>query len=210
MVAQSGTPSKHLEVVHSESLYGGIVRGLLSGNSAAASALYRHFGQRVNRLVWKLLGADQEHDDVVQQVFIQVLGSIKTLSDPERLESWIIGVTVHTVRKEIRKRQIHRRLMPFYQWSRAEPQTRDPETALLARQFYQVLETLKTDDRIVFSLFFIEGYTLSEIAEVGQYSLPTAKRKLKHARLAMMKRIRKDPVLAGWVEELDREEASHG
>ena len=100
--------------------------------------------------------------------------------------------------------------MPFYQWSRAEPQTRDPETALLARQFYQVLETLKTDDRIVFSLFFIEGYTLSEIAEVGQYSLPTAKRKLKHARLAMMKRIRKDPVLAGWVEELDREEASHG
>lgn len=209
MVTQSPNPSKHLEVVHSESLYAGIVRGLLAGSSAAASALYRHFGQRVNRLVWKLLGADQEHDDVVQQVFINVLGSIKTLRDPERLESWIVGVTVHTVRKEIRKRQIRRRLMPFTDWPRAEPQTRDADSALVARQFYQVMETLKADDRIVFGLFFVEGYTLAEVAEAGGYSLPTAKRKLKHAKSAMMKRIRKDPVLAGWMEELDREEASH-
>src|ERR1041384_6408769 len=76
--------------------------------AAAARAVYSRFSNDVNRLVWRVLGADAEHDDVVHQVFVNVMGGLHKVRDPEALSVWMGSVCVKTVRSEIRRRRRRR------------------------------------------------------------------------------------------------------
>lgn len=177
-----------------------IVEGLRAGDVGAAAEFYDRFGAKVNRLVWRLLGADTEHDDVVNQAFVNILSSIHKLRHPEAFDDWICGITVNTVRKEIRSRKYRRILVsvPEYQDRRAED--RDPEKQALIQRVFGILNAMKTEDRIAFVLRFIEGNTLGEVAVSGGYSLATAKRRIARARKDFLKRARKDTALASFAE----------
>ena len=178
-----------------------IVDGVLNRDSRAAAVLYDRYSDHVNRLVWRILGGDEEHDDVVQQVFLNALGSMGKLRDPEALEGWLVGITINTVRREIRGRKARRifRLVPGT--SELPYDSLDPDSQLVAPRFYEVLARLKTADRIVFTLRFVEGYTLGECAGACGCSLATVKRRLTRAKRAFFKHARMDPVLASWIEE---------
>lgn len=193
--------SQRARLIHRHDSMEGLVQGLRDGDAAAALAFYRRFGDLVNRLVWRLLGADPEHDDVVQQVLIQILSSIDKLKEPSSLESWVIGVTINTVRKEIRSRRYRRLLHPAATTEEPLAQDVSPDGRLAARRFYQVLEGMRAEHRTLLGLRFVEGYTLNEIAVYCGYALATAKRKLRRAEMAFEKRARRDPILASWIEE---------
>src|SRR5678815_1520371 len=51
--------------------------------ASVAAAIYDLFSADVNRLVWRVLGADPDHDDVVHHVFIQLVTGISKVRDPE-------------------------------------------------------------------------------------------------------------------------------
>jgi RNA polymerase sigma-70 factor (ECF subfamily) len=179
-----------------------IVDGVLNRDAQAAAALYDRFAGHINRLVWRLLGGDEEHDDVVQQVFVNALGSMGKLKDPQALGGWLVGIAINTVRREIRSRKARRifRLVPGT--SELPRETLDPDQQLLAPRFYAVVARMKSSDRIVFTLRFVEGYTLGECAAACRCSLATIKRKLARARRVFFKYARMDPVLASWIEEV--------
>ena len=179
-----------------------IVAGLLDQNPQAAAALYDRFADHINRLVWRILGGDDEHDDVVQQVFLNALGSIGKLKDPGALEGWLVGITINTVRREIRNRKARRIFKLVPGTSELPRDSLDPEAQLLAPRFYAVVSRLKAADRIVFTLRFVEGYTLGECAAACDCSLATVKRRLTRARRVFFKYARMDPVLASWIEEV--------
>ena len=178
-----------------------IVDGVLSRDTRAAAALYDRFAGHINRLVWRLLGGDEEHDDVVQQVFVNALGSMGKLKDPQALGGWLAGIAINTVCREIRSRKARRifRLVPGT--SELSLDSLDPDQQLLAPRFYAVVSRLRASDRIVFILRFVEGYTLGECAAACRCSLATIKRKLTRARRVFFKYARMDPVLASWIEE---------
>ena len=178
-----------------------IIEGFKASRPNAARLLFEEYEELINNLVWRTLGADPEHDDVVQQVFIQILSSINKLKEPQRLESWVIGVTINTVRKEIRSRRYRRWLHPATTTEEPLAEGVSPDRRLAARRFYQVLEGMRAEHRTLLGLRFVEGYTVNEIALHCGYALATAKRKLRRAQNAFVKRARRDPILASWVEE---------
>ena len=87
-----------------------LMDGLLTGDVEAAAVLFDRYGAMVNHLVWRLMGPDSEHDDVVQNVFSTALSSIAKLKDPNAMGQWISGIAVNTFRREIRTRK-YRRLL---------------------------------------------------------------------------------------------------
>jgi RNA polymerase sigma-70 factor, ECF subfamily len=184
-----------------------IVAGLLRDDPAAAAALYDRYADKVNSKVWRLLGADADHDDVVHQVFVHVLSGIRKLKNASSLEEWINGIAVNTVRREIRSRRYRRILVPMA----SPPEAETPwghassETNLIAMRFFAALKQLRAEDYVIFTLRFVEGNSLGEVAAAGGYSLSTAKRRLGRARREFMKRAAKDPVLKSFIEEMNHE-----
>lgn len=180
-----------------------IIEGLNSRDRRAGLLLYDHFGTLINRMVGKMLGVDQDHDDVVQQVFVNILESIGKVKNPEALKTWIISVTVNTVRRELRVRKYRRifRFMSRVPERRLSHGRDDSEGALCATRFYEILNGMGTDDRIVFALHCVQDQTFEEIAAACSCSLSTVKRRFARAKRKFLLHARRDPVLASFIGE---------
>jgi RNA polymerase sigma factor (sigma-70 family) len=163
----------------------------------AAPAVYDRFQADVNRWVWRLMGADPDHNDVVQQVFVRVIRSAKRLRDVERLAAWVHAIAANTVYGELRRREIRRLFLREQSATSLHADlVRDVEVRDLLLRAKAVIDKIPAKQRIVFVLHVVEGRTLTEIAELSGYSTATAKRRFGAANQRFQKLLAKDPELS--------------
>lgn len=145
--------------------------------------LHDRFAGDVNRLVWRLLGADQDHDDIVQQVFCKLLTNASKVREAEKLAGWVQSVTVNAVYSELRKRGV-RRLFRRKESIAPEPVTEtviDAESRDLLARVYTEMGRMPAGERLAFTLRYVEEKPLAEVAELCDCSLATIKRRLHRA-----------------------------
>ena len=178
-----------------------LLDGLMHGRSDAARAFCHRYGPRINRWVWRLLGADDDHDEVVQQVYVGLLSSLSKLKDVNALDAFVDSVTIRTVRKEIRRRKLRRLFVSRTAETDADSlSVARPLREMHVRAFYRMLDRLSTDDRTVFVLKHFEGLTMEEIAQRSGYSLRTANRRLYRATARLKEMMMKETVLIQLLE----------
>lgn len=160
-----------------------LLRWLREGHPGAASLMHARFAGEVNRLVWRLLGADQDHDDIVQHVFCKLLVSARRVREADKLSGWVRSVTVNAVYSELRKRSVRRLFMAAQavQPEQFEDAVGNAETREILAKVYTALERVPAAERIAFSLRYIDGKPLAEVAELCGCSLATAKRRISRA-----------------------------
>lgn len=164
-----------------------LLRRLRDRMPGAVTLLHARFGQDVNRLVRRLLGADSDHEDIVHEVFIKLMAKAHTVNEPEALVGWVRKVTVNTVHSELRKRRV-RRLFWANEASRGELVWDGVGTAeghQVSVKTYAILARLGPDERIAFVLRYVEGLTVPEIAEQCDCSVATVKRRIARAAVEL-------------------------
>ncbi|MBW2736951.1 MAG: hypothetical protein JRH20_31600 [Deltaproteobacteria bacterium] len=57
-----------------------LLERLRDGGEAAAGLLYERFSSDVSRMIWRLLGADSEHEDLANEVFVKILVSVRRVT----------------------------------------------------------------------------------------------------------------------------------
>lgn len=180
---------------------------LRSGSREAAAAVYDRFSAMVNRWVWRLLGADQDHHDIVQQVFVRILLAGRRVRDVDKLAGWVHAITVNTVHNELRRRHVRR----FF-WRDSVPAqlhgdfVREVEMRDLLVHAKSVLEKLPPAERIAFMLHHVDRHSTAEIAELCGYSLSTAKRRLARANRRFEAMVAASPELSRVLPQLSGEE----
>jgi RNA polymerase sigma-70 factor, ECF subfamily len=180
-----------------------LVDGLLSGDAGATVQFHRRYSLRISRWVWRLLGTDRDHDDLVQQIFVNILTSARRITKVESLDAWVDSVTIRTVRFELRKRRLRQAIFGGSSDFDID-QSRDtssPFKQSYIYRFYTILDKMPADDRIVFVLRYLEKCSIEHIASAGHYSYSTAKRRLKRARAVFAKIALQDYTLISLVEE---------
>lgn len=183
-----------------------IIEGLRLRRPGAARSLYDEYEELINKLVWNTLGADPEHDDVVHQVFLNILTSIHKVKDPALLRSWITSVTINTVRRELRSRK-YRHILMFVPDVAVDIDHQIPVSdRKLLRSAFTILKRMNIEDRMAFTLHYVDGQTLSEVAESTGVSTATVKRRLAKARKVFLREVEKDSYLLSLVEEMQDEE----
>jgi RNA polymerase sigma-70 factor (ECF subfamily) len=181
---------------------------LRTGSRAAAAAVYDRFSTLVNRWVWRLLGADLDHDDIVQQVFVRILRAGPHLREADKLAGWVHAITVNTVHGELRRRQVRR----FF-WRDSPPANlhgdfvREVEMRDLLVRAKSVIEKLPPGERIAFVLHYVDRHSASEIAAICGYSLSTAKRRLIGATRRFEAIVAASPELSRALPRLAAEES---
>lgn len=175
-----------------------LLAAVQAGQRPAQARLYDRFADSVNRHVWRLLGGDPEHDDIVQNIFLAVFRRIHTVETARALPAWIRTITVFEVRTQLRKRTVFRRF-----FSRSDPDAADrataaygdPETAELLSRMRRVLEAMNSDDRLCFVMRHVEQREVGEIADLLGWSRSTTRRRLKRAQERFRARVERDPHL---------------
>ncbi len=180
-----------------------LIAGLVRGSPHAADAFYDRFAPYIKGMVWRLLGPDPEWADVVHQVFVQILSSVKRIKKSESLESWVARVTFFTVQQELRYRKYRRILVPQTEHVEQALDETDAESIYLTRRFFAALNKMKVEYRLLISLHYVEGYTMNEIAGIRGVSVRTAKRRMSKARKALYRIARADALLSSILEDGD-------
>jgi RNA polymerase sigma-70 factor (ECF subfamily) len=163
-----------------------LLDGLRRRDAAAARELYTRFSPDVNRVVWKLLGGDSEHNDLVHDVFVIAWSEIARGKRPRDLSGWMVGIAANRVRREIRKRGVRRRFAQLVVATgprSARPNVEGPD---LLRRVYGLLEQLRAEDRIAYSLRYLDRRSLEETAQACGCSLATVKRRIQRAQKRLL------------------------
>jgi len=166
----------------------------------AFELLVRQYQERVFATAYRLMGNRQDAEDMAQEVFLKVYRSIRDLSDPATLTSWIYRITTNTCLDALTRRQRRPRtisLTPQPQgWDGeeaeepryADSQTPTPEEAVLLSELQHCLEQalveLDATARAILVLRDVEGRAYQEIAENLALGLSAVKMRIHRARLA--------------------------
>lgn len=154
-----------------------------SGAPMFAARLYDRFAPDINRVVFRTIGPDADHDDLVHDAFVQVVKKVHQVRDPDRLGSWVVSVTMNTVYRELSRRRWRRLISreAASQFANVHPGA-DHDARELLRATYRVLDAMPLKERRVFTLRHIDARPLAEVAELCGCSLPTVKRLLTNAQ----------------------------
>lgn len=177
-----------------------LARAVLAGHPGAVRALYDRYSGSVYRSLRRLMGADPELEDLLQEAFIQALDGLAGLREPEKLGAWLTGLAMNVARSALRRRARRRLLLAWWPTPLEQPSHTVNANAGLV-ETYRILDMLPANERIAFALRFIEGMTVSEAAEATNTSESTFKRRLARAEQRFTKAARNHPVLKGWMEE---------
>jgi RNA polymerase sigma-70 factor (ECF subfamily) len=179
-----------------------LVEAVLRGRASAKAELFDRHVHHVQRVLARILGSDFELSDLLHEVFVRALCHIDSLEDPGLLRSWLTGIAVHTARECLRRRVRGRWLRFFGQQELPEVECPVPsdEVREALRVTYSVLDRMGVEERIVFSLRFIDGLELTDVASACGTSLNTVKRRIARAERHFVALAKGEPALKSWLE----------
>lgn len=179
-----------------------LVQGLKDGDPSICDRIYRLYAKEVWRMLRRILGDDPDLDDLHHEVFVQALRSATRFRGEATLKTWLIGIAVNCARTKLRSRRRRwwLRFMAPEDLPEATAKRRDDDASLTVRAVYELVEKLPTEERIAFTLRFVEGMTNGEVAAAMSCSVGTVKRRLSKASTRFFALAGRHPALAALCE----------
>ncbi len=178
-----------------------LVAALKDGEPGAGNALFFAYGGYVRRVLMRVMGPDPELGDLTQDVFVAALESVHKLAQPGALRGWLAQIAVFHARHCLRGRK-QWSILRFFSHDTLPPgraREADFEASEALRATYRALSSLPVDERIAFTLRFVEGMNLTDVAAAAGVSLATAKRRLARAEVRFAELARDEPSLSEWI-----------
>ena len=168
-----------------------------AGEKWAQEALFRRHARMVNGLAFRLLGRDEDLDDLVQESFLSALRGLDRLAQPQAFAAWLGAIVVRSAHKLLRRRRMLGRLglrkpAPIDLDDVISPSA-PPSVAAELRSVYGCLDRLDPETRIALVLHRVEGLSIPDVAAQMKLSVSTVKRRLKTAERHLRDHTDPDP-----------------
>jgi RNA polymerase sigma-70 factor (ECF subfamily) len=186
----------------------------VSGDRAAQRELFQREKRRVHATLYRVLGSNNEMEDLVQDAFIEVFKSLARFRGEAQLATWIDRITVRVAYAHLTRRRLRAARLESVPEMPAHDASAEQRVAMrqAARRLYEVLDRLDVKLRLAFTLHAFDGRPLAEVAELMGASVMATKTRVWRARRVVEKQARRDPHLAEFLqgtepEGTDNEEA---
>jgi RNA polymerase sigma-70 factor (ECF subfamily) len=157
----------------------------LSGDSVAAA--YRSYSRLVAHIGARILGQREEVDDLVQDVFLETARWRPRIAHPGAMKQWLKTVTIRAATRRLQKR---RSSAAFGDDAALDDSSvcdaGSPEQRSQLRDIQRALARVGVTERLAWTLRYVEGESVSRVAELSGCSLATAKRRVARAHAAVL------------------------
>ncbi len=170
----------------------------------APEHIHARCARKVSRHIGHVMGVDDEHEDLVQEVLITVLRKLDTVREPAAFDAWVAQVTSNALRATIRRRILRRQAVGTFLAQQGDTSIQtDVEAREVADRAKRVMERLPPSERALLVAQWFGSETgnssAASIAAKSGCSLVTVRRRLRRARARFQKLARQDPALAQWL-----------
>jgi RNA polymerase sigma-70 factor (ECF subfamily) len=180
-----------------------LVAAVLARGPGAAARLCDRYASLVRRILRRILGPGVDVEDALQDAFLRLFCDLGSLREPAALRSFLIGISLHVAKSELRKRRARRWLLLSDDGAVPEPESgaevQDPEARAAMERLYEVLDRVGHERRVVFVLRYVEALELAELSAVLGCSLATTKRRVAEAARRVTQLAASDPLLAPYL-----------
>ena len=162
----------------------------------AFEKLVQRHQNRVYRMAYQMLGAEEDAWDVSQEIFIKVYNARHNYVENAKFTTWLYRIANNAVIDKIRQHQRNQKVISmddFLQEPKAETRTTHQDLVLkeMTGQMSEALYCLSERQRSMVILKYYEGFSVKEISEVFNCATGTVKATLfqaiKHLRNNLMK-----------------------
>lgn len=154
------------------------------GPELTAELMFRSHARFVASLAYRLLGRSDEVDDLVQDVFLAAQRSLANLRARDAARAWLATITVRKARRRLRLRRLWMTIgldrdgvaeLP------AASHEAGPYTQTLITELFARLDRIPADQRIAWTLRYLQNEQLAVVAARCGCSLATVKRRIEAA-----------------------------
>ena len=161
-----------------------LIEDYQSGNQKSLLILVQRWHQTFCKVAYWYTKDVDAAKDVAQESWTVIMKKLDTLEDPNKFKSWSISLVkrraIDWLRSKNRERE---KLYSFYQEGQHQGQSEENgQKAIQKLILLQGFQQLSTEQQYILRLFYIQSYSLKEIASVLKISTGTVKSRLFHAR----------------------------
>ena len=165
-----------------------MVKAARRGDADAWDALFRAYQLPVYVFVIKMVRNETIALDLVQETFIAATKYLGSLKNDERFVSWLFSIARQKCAGHWRK---HKEVEPLPEQDLEASEDPMPHDWMIAAEreshLHEQIEKLPEPHREVIVLFFLEEFSIEEIAEITDSKPGTVKSRLHYAKKTLRK-----------------------
>lgn len=154
------------------------------GSAEAQESLVRHFTGMALAVAYDKLQDSHLAEDAVQEAFTEAFANLHKLQDPRRFPGWFKVIVERRCYRNLRRNQF--KTLPLHDMELPAEDQRSLESVVEMReligQLHATIADLPSSMRIAVQLYYFQGYSLREISQYLDISLPALKKRLFDAR----------------------------
>ncbi len=166
-----------------------LVRRVRQGDEGAADTLYRRHVGLAMQTALRLLRNRAEAEDAVQEAYLLAFRRLKQLDEPGAFRGWLVRIVVSQVHRRLRRQRVE----PLDGLAAEARHDASPAVRAELRLLDEALDALEPEERIAWTLRYVLGHRLREVAAVSGGALSTAKLRLEAAHLVVSRHVRIEP-----------------
>jgi len=162
-----------------------------SGDLEAFGELVRRFQDMAYGCAYAVLGDFHLAEDAAQEAFLEAYRSLSSLSEPKAFPGWLRRIVLRRCNRITRRKSL-----PTAPIEAAEEvQSGEPDPAIVAEKMdmkdrvLAAIKALPENERMVTTLFYINGYSQNDIAQFLEVPVTTVKNRLHASRKRLKERM---------------------
>jgi RNA polymerase sigma factor (sigma-70 family) len=171
-----------LEVVYQD-IHRDIVELSKAGNRKAQYQLYKLYSKAMFNICYRMLNSVQEAEDLLQESFAEAFNKLDSFRFESSFGAWLKRIVVNRCINHLKKRRadlVFTEDLPELKPNHEE--TDFEQIQLEVNKIHRAMELLPEGYRVIFSLYLMEGYDHSEIAQIMGITESTSKSQFSRAR----------------------------
>ncbi len=163
-----------------------IVAGVLSGNEAAIGMLIQKHERLVNHMVHKVVQHEADREEICQDVFMKVIENLASFHFQSKLSTWVATIAYRQAINFARKKKLNLEDLDKVAFKVAV-EDHTFETADRNKFVMELIDQLPAQYKLVLTMYFLEGFSYAEIADIAKMPDGTVKSYLHRAKQMLKK-----------------------
>ena len=159
------------------------------GNSRAQFRLYNQYAKAMYNIAYRMLNNREDAEDILQETFVDCFRNINSFRFESTFGAWLKRILINKCINHLQKKRIDLTLtdeLPNIGYEEEE------ETAYDISKITRGIEMLPDGYRVILSLYLLEGYDHSEIAQILGISESTSKSQYSRAKEKLRSQLAKN------------------
>ena len=165
------------------------MQNLSAGNINNIETIFNTYGDMLYRISYVILKSESDAEDVVQETIIKYFEKKPSLKDYEHTKAWLITVTKNKCKDLLRYKQRHSHIDID---EMREVPNQPSENGIL-----EILMTLPEKFCLVLMLYYVEEYSIEEIAKIVGKTPSAVKMRLSKGRKLLREKYREEVLSNG-------------